>query len=115
MHVSFRGGNPFAFLFATTKREQYLEQYVLREHKRGRPVVEILEDAYIRNRSRPEERARLLERPGIVAALGEHAVAELRLTLPSGAVAARRTQREKEKAPVESGFRRLLAGRISPP
>lgn len=91
MRVSFRRGNPFAFLFVTTKRGQYLERYVLREHKRGRPFAEILEDAYIRNRSTPEERARLLERPGIVAALGEHAVGELRLTLASGA-AARVTQ-----------------------
>ena len=91
MRVSLRRRNPFAFLFATTKREDYLERYVLREHKRGRAFAEILEDAYIRNRSTPEERARLLERPAVVAAIGEHAVAELRLTLAAGAFAARPT------------------------
>lgn len=89
MRVSFTRRNPFAFLFATTKREQYLERYVLREHKRGRALAEILEDPYICNRSTPEERARLLERPGVVAAIGEQAVAELRLA--AGAFAARTT------------------------
>ena len=92
MRVSFTRRNAFAFLFATTKREQYLERYVLREHKRGRVFAEILQDAYVRNRSTPEERARLLERPGVAAAIGEHAVAELRLTLSAGAIAARATQ-----------------------
>ena len=84
--------NPFKSLFGTTRREQYLERYVLREHKRGRALAAILEDAYVQNRSTPEERARLLERPGVVAAIGEHAVAELRLTLSAGAFAARATQ-----------------------
>jgi hypothetical protein len=80
VQISFRRRNPLALLFATTKREHYLERYVLREHKRGRPFAEILEDAYIRNRSTPAERARLLDRPGVVAAIGEHALAELRLS-----------------------------------
>jgi hypothetical protein len=97
MQVSFRRRNPFAFLFATTKREQYLERYVLRQHNRGRAFAEVIEDAYVRNRSTPEERARLLERPGMVAAIGEHAVAELRLTLSAGALAVRATQSKNEK------------------
>lgn len=62
----------FAFLFGTTKREQHLERYVLREHRRGRALEEILEDAYVRNRSTPDQRARLLERPDVVAAIGEN-------------------------------------------
>jgi len=74
----FRGRSPFAFLFARTQREQYLEQYVLREHRRGRPVAEVLDDPYVRNRSTPAERARLLERPEIVSALGEETVRELK-------------------------------------
>ena len=61
--------------------QQYLERYVLREHKRGRPLKEILEDPYIRGWSTPYERARLLERPRIVEAIGEHAVADLRRTV----------------------------------
>jgi hypothetical protein len=84
MRVWLRGRSPFAFLFATTKREQYLEQYVLREHKRGRPFADILDDAYVRNRSTQEERARLLDRPEVVAAIGEHALAELRLARGTG-------------------------------
>jgi hypothetical protein len=48
--------NPFSFLFARSKREDYLAQYVIREHARGRPLTEILEDPYVRNRSTPEQR-----------------------------------------------------------
>jgi hypothetical protein len=68
-------------LFAPSRREQYLEHYVLREYERGRSFDEILEDAYVRNRSTPEERRRLLDRPELVAALGDHALAELRVSL----------------------------------
>jgi hypothetical protein len=68
-------------LFAPSRREQYLEHYVLREYERGRAFDEILEDAYVRNRSTPEERRRLLDRPELVAALGDHALAELRVSL----------------------------------
>jgi hypothetical protein len=74
-------------VFATTEREQHLERYVLREHRQGRPFVEIIDDAYVRNRSTPAERARLLERPEVVAAIGEHALAELRLVLATGGIA----------------------------
>ncbi len=81
MRLSFRPKNLFASLFGTKRREQYLERYVLREHKRGRPLKEILEDPYIRGWSTPYERARLLERPRIVEAIGEHAVADLRRTV----------------------------------
>ena len=72
-------------LFAPSRRSQYLEQYVLREYERGRPLGEILEDPYVRNRSTAEERARLVERPELVAALGEQALAELRLALSGAA------------------------------
>ena len=68
-------------LFAPSRSEQYLEQYVLREYERGRALDEILEDAYVRNRSTPAERRRLLDRPELVAAIGDHALAELRLAL----------------------------------
>lgn len=65
-------------LFAATSREQVVERYVLREHRRGRAIAEILEDPYVRSRTTPLERARLLERPDVVAAIGEHVAAELR-------------------------------------
>jgi hypothetical protein len=80
MHV-FRGRSFSRFLFGSSRRENFLAQYVLREHARGRPFAEILEDPYVRNRSTPEERARLLDSPEVVAALGEHALADLRRTV----------------------------------
>lgn len=73
--------NPFESLFATTRRGQYVERYVLREHKSGRAFAEILEDPYVRAWSTPEERARLLERPNVIAAVGDHAVADQRAAL----------------------------------
>ena len=65
-------------LFGTTRREQYVERYVLREHRKGRAFAEILEDPYVRTWSTATERARLLESPDVVAALGANAIADLR-------------------------------------
>jgi len=70
--------NPFTFMFRATRREQYLERYVLREHRKGRALAEILDDPYVQAWSTPAERARLLERPTVVATIGDNAVAELR-------------------------------------
>jgi hypothetical protein len=72
-----RWRNPFLFLFGRSRREDYLAQYVVRECRRGRRLSEVLEDAYVRNRSTPEQRARLLDRPDIVAALGATATERL--------------------------------------
>jgi hypothetical protein len=73
--------HPFASLFSPARSEQYLARYVLREHAGGRSLEDILADPYVRNRSTAEQRSRLLERPEIVAALGERAVGDLRHTL----------------------------------
>lgn len=81
-------GNPFRSLFTTTRREQYVERYVLREHQKGRAFVEILEDPYVRAWSTAEERARLLERPNVIEAVGEHAIADLRAAVAAPGVAA---------------------------
>ena len=80
MRFSFR--RVLGSLFAPSKREHHLVRYVLREHSRGRPLADVLDDAYVRNRSTPEERARLLEQPEVVAALGRQAVEELRPAQP---------------------------------
>jgi len=77
----FRFRNPFSFLFVSSRREQYLAAYVVREHSRGRSLEDVLADPYVRNRSTADQRARLLDDPEVVAALGERAVAELRRTL----------------------------------
>ena len=70
--------NPFSFLFARPSVEDRLAAYVIREHERGRPLAEILEDPYIQNRATPQQRERLLDRPEIVHALGQTAIAEAR-------------------------------------
>jgi hypothetical protein len=67
--------NPFSFLFARSSAEDRLAAYVIREHDRGRPLDEILDDPYVRNRANPQEIARLLDRPEVIHALGESAVA----------------------------------------
>jgi hypothetical protein len=74
----FKGRNLFGSLFGSSRREDFLVRYVLREHDRGRTLAEIFDDTYVRNRSTPEQRARLLDDPEVVAALGENALEELR-------------------------------------
>jgi hypothetical protein len=61
----------FSFLFQRSSAEERVAQYVIREHDRGRPLSEILEDNYVLNRlESPQQRARLLERPEILQAVG---------------------------------------------
>jgi hypothetical protein len=67
--------NPFSFLFARSSQEERLAAYVIREHERGRPLAEILDDPYLRNRATPQELARLLDRPEVIHALGASAAA----------------------------------------
>ena len=62
---------PFAFLFTRSKKEEVVAEYVIREHHQGRPLAEILKDAYVTNRLTPEQVQRLLDRSDIVHAVGE--------------------------------------------
>jgi hypothetical protein len=62
--------NPFSFLFARSSNEERIAAYVIREHERGRSLTEVLDDPYVRNRTTPSERARLLDRPEVIRALG---------------------------------------------
>jgi hypothetical protein len=64
----------FSFLFQRSTQEERVAQYVIREHHRGRPLKEIIEDHYVINRLTPAQRARLLDRPEIVHAFGEDMV-----------------------------------------
>lgn len=66
--------NPFSFLFTRSSGEDRIAAYVIREHERGRPLAEILDDPYIKNRTTPSERERLLDRPEVVRALGRDTV-----------------------------------------
>ena len=56
-------------------KEEALAAYIIREHKSGRPLGEILEDAYLKNRATEEQRLRLLERPDVIRAVGEDTAA----------------------------------------
>jgi hypothetical protein len=73
--------NPFAALFSRSDQIDRLAAYVIREHARGRPIAEILEDPYIRNRSTPEQRARILDNPDVIRALGEGTVEEAKRSI----------------------------------
>ncbi|HEU5211191.1 MAG TPA: hypothetical protein VFU10_00315 [Gaiellaceae bacterium] len=68
-------------LFSPRDPLDRLATYVLREHERGRPLTEILEDPYVKNRTTEEQRARLLDNPDIVRAIGEDSIAQARATL----------------------------------
>ena len=68
--------NPFSFLFAGRRSEKQVAAYVVREHRRGRSLSDILDDPYVRNRCSEQEIARVLESPEVVRALGDDIVAE---------------------------------------
>ena len=70
--------NPFSFLFTRSSNTDRVAAYLIREHERGRSLDEILEDPYVRNRCTPEERARLLDRPELIRALGDDVVSAAR-------------------------------------
>ncbi len=73
----------FHNLFARSSQEDRLSAYVIREHGRGRSLADVLDDPYVKNRAQPNEIARLLDRPEVIRALGESAVAEEQQKLPS--------------------------------
>ena len=76
---AIKGG--FSFLSSRTQSEERIAQYVIREHNRGRPVREILEDHYVTNRLSAEQVKRLLDRPDVLHALGENLVNETKTAL----------------------------------
>ena len=59
-------------------KEEALGAYIVREHKLGRDINEILEDPYLKNRTTDEQRLRLLERPEVIRAIGEDTAAMAR-------------------------------------
>ena len=73
--------NPLSFFGTRSTKEQRVSAYLVREHGRGRSLVEILDDPYVRNRCTPQERDRLLERPEVIHALGEDVVAAVRAAM----------------------------------
>ncbi len=59
-------------------KEDALAAYIVREHRQGRPIQEIVEDPYLKNRATDEQRVRLLERPEVIRAIGEDTAAVAR-------------------------------------
>jgi hypothetical protein len=74
--------SPFSFLFTRSNAEDRVAAYVLREHARGRPLAEILEDRYVQNRLTPQQQSRLLDRPEMIHALGDDTIERARQQLP---------------------------------
>ncbi|HZQ15379.1 MAG TPA: hypothetical protein VFA82_01270 [Gaiellaceae bacterium] len=71
----------FSFLSSRSQNEERIAQYLIREHHRGRPVAEVLEDHYVTNRCTPEQIHRLLDRPEVIHAIGADLVDEARARL----------------------------------
>ena len=71
----------FSFLFQRSPAEERVSIYVIREHERGRDLAEILEDRYVQNRLTPEQRARLLDRPEVIKAIGKDTIEDVRTTV----------------------------------
>jgi hypothetical protein len=46
--------------------EERVVEYVVREIEKGRSLMEVIEDPYVRNRLNEKKRARLLENPEIL-------------------------------------------------
>jgi hypothetical protein len=73
----------FARLFGSSESDQprshskmdSLAAYIIREHRTGRGLEEILEDPYLKNRATDEQRLRLLERADVIRAVGEDTAA----------------------------------------
>ena len=55
--------------------------YVIREHDRGRPLTEILDDRYVQNRLSREQQNRLLDRPDIIEAISGDMIEATRTSL----------------------------------
>jgi hypothetical protein len=68
----------FSFLSSGSQKEERVAQYVIREHHRGRPLAEIVEDHYVTNRLSPEQIRRLLDRQDVIHAVGADTIAAMR-------------------------------------
>ena len=63
--------SPFSFLFQRPQSEELVAEYVVREHRNGRALNDILDDDYVKNRCTYDQVRRVLERPEVVHALGD--------------------------------------------
>ncbi|MBV8257395.1 MAG: hypothetical protein JOZ56_03140 [Actinobacteria bacterium] len=75
--------NPFSFLFARSTAEERVAEYVVREHRGGRALNDILQDNYVQNRLSPQQQMRMLERPEIVDAVSHDDLEQAHIYLQS--------------------------------
>ena len=71
----------FSTFFQRSSGEERVAAYVIREHDRGRDLAEILEDRYVQNRLSTDQRARLLDRPEVIKAIGNAKVEDARQSI----------------------------------
>ncbi len=74
--------SPFYFVGPRPYREARLGAYIVREHRRGRPLGEILEDEYLRRHGTPSLVWRVLGQPRTIAALAADAADGIRDEAP---------------------------------
>lgn len=67
--------NPFSALVAPPSDEERFVAYVIREHRLGRPIDEILRDPYLTERLSDARRQHLLEHAAVVGAVAADLVA----------------------------------------
>ena len=72
-------GDFFRNLFNKSSHVDRVAGYVIREHERGRSLTDILDDPYVKNRTTPQERDRLLDRPEVIRALGDDVVGQAKV------------------------------------
>jgi hypothetical protein len=63
--------SPFAFLDPASTRQERLAAYIRREHRRERPLREILNDPYLRSRCTQSQLELLIENPDLVHQLAD--------------------------------------------
>jgi hypothetical protein len=63
------GGNPYFFLSRRPFREEHLRAYVVRQHRNGRKVADILSDAYVRRLGSERFCWKVIEDPSTIEAL----------------------------------------------
>jgi hypothetical protein len=71
----------FSFLFQRSPAEERVAVYIIREHERGRDLTQIMEDNYVQNRLTPSQRARVLDRPEVIKAIGKDTVEDVRASI----------------------------------
>jgi|SRR5689334_13277367 len=75
-------GSPFFFVGPRPYREARLRSYIVREHRRGRPLAEILEDSYLERHGTRSLVWRVIVQPRTIAALGADCVDGIRGDAP---------------------------------